>query len=1247
MSQLTKGQLQVENQNNFPDNNTNYITPALLREFNTDMIQSLALQSEVDAISSSVDGLIVSSSIYATTGSNTFNGNQTINGNVSISSSNYLDIGTTRIQDTNNGITVFDSAGGLQIRNYNSGELQLDQNANADLTITNHLQDIHLYTPSGAIFLNDVDFEQYSASVDSRLINSQGVQGTTGAQGQSGAQGVIGSQGGQGIQGVQGQLGQTGPIGIQGIQGITGTQGIQSSQGVQGIQGVQGAGANINTASFATTGSNTFTGDQIINGTFRANNTAYLSGNFSGNDVVVDTFNSSKFIVNTNEQGEVDITTPTLNVTGDIHQSGTFWADTISFYSSSTIQQTTGSYVMTYDATGGVDYATYPQVAEALQPYIGSTAGAITTGSNGQEQSITGSLGINTLNNVLAINTLFTASTAPTPMEGTSSAVYFVSYSSVPNGNPNAFSVQADGNWSVSGSGVDNQIVTAVNGDDNGLLYEAGGATFTQGENYVFKAETFYNTLNVNNGLIQLQTDSGNNATVQAGNNAGDGPYPGFRAVVNDTINPENIYSFFAIDNVGNDNRANIGMSLNTFSNKGSGLTGTIYGGGPNNTNGSTDTIYLTGSKVYIEKDTQITGSLKVKGSTYFTELTSSLATFSASVSTRINNVSGSGGAAFPYTGSALITGSLGVTGSISSTLNSTFNGVTIGIGSGSNVSNIGIGSASLAANTGTSNIGLGSGTLQNNKASSNIAIGNGALANQVFTGAATNTAIGNGVLANLGSGSAAAAAQLQQNTIIGGGTGTGMIVGARNTIIGAAAFTSADNTERNTGLGRGVLAAVGTALGSGSKYNTAIGHNAGFSLTTGSNNLLIHGGSNAGEGLASGSNNNIIGMDSGLPALMEGNTIIGRGIAGLSTGITNNVIIADGKGNVAFSKSGSAGIFTIPTDVSVGNVITASVLQLKGNAKVYFQTLTYGTSSYVPQVAVDGFQFYQSQGQSYAFAVNTLAGQYNGISGSQFAMGLQTNGSGASTFGGSNYFALISGSLSQSVIGGTEIKGGNQLANSAGGLELVYNYAYAGFAQKVYMDKGLYVSSSAGGTALTLNTNGGTAMRATGSVIITGSLSVNGNAIVGLAAGAFYSTITQSGSANVSQSMTFNNTDITEGVSVNSNSQLTVTNAGTYNIQFSAQVDRVSGSGTDTVYIWLKKNGNNVSNSATAVTISGAAAAAKTVPAWNWVVTASANDYFELVWQTADPTIQLTAATATGNIPAIPSVIATVTQVN
>jgi hypothetical protein len=43
MAQLNKEQLEIINQNNFPDNNAGLITPASLRDFNTDMIDSLAL----------------------------------------------------------------------------------------------------------------------------------------------------------------------------------------------------------------------------------------------------------------------------------------------------------------------------------------------------------------------------------------------------------------------------------------------------------------------------------------------------------------------------------------------------------------------------------------------------------------------------------------------------------------------------------------------------------------------------------------------------------------------------------------------------------------------------------------------------------------------------------------------------------------------------------------------------------------------------------------------------------------------------------------------------------------------------------------------------------------------------------------------------------------------------------------------------------------------------------------------------
>jgi hypothetical protein len=166
------------------------------------------------------------------------------------------------------------------------------------------------------------------------------------------------------------------------------------------------------------------------------------------------------------------------------------------------------------------------------------------------------------------------------------------------------------------------------------------------------------------------------------------------------------------------------------------------------------------------------------------------------------------------------------------------------------------------------------------------------------------------------------------------------------------------------------------------------------------------------------------------------------------------------------------------------------------------------------------------------------------------------------------------------------------------------------------------------------------------GSLIIQSGSSFFANGNRQFNVGAFSSNITQSGSANVSQSMNFEVTDISEGVTIASNSRITLANSGTYNIQFSVQIDRVSGFGTDTVHIWLKKNGTNVSASAGAVTISGGAAAAKTIAAWNYVVDAAASDYYELVWEATDSNIQLINQAAGGNIPSTPSIILTVTQV-
>jgi hypothetical protein len=145
---------------------------------------------------------------------------------------------------------------------------------------------------------------------------------------------------------------------------------------------------------------------------------------------------------------------------------------------------------------------------------------------------------------------------------------------------------------------------------------------------------------------------------------------------------------------------------------------------------------------------------------------------------------------------------------------------------------------------------------------------------------------------------------------------------------------------------------------------------------------------------------------------------------------------------------------------------------------------------------------------------------------------------------------------------------------------------------------------------------------------------------------GAFSDTTTQvAASINVAYGMVFNTTDNSNGVSVGSpTSRLVADFQGVYNVQFSAQLDKTSGSAAK-IYIWLRKNGTNVPNTTTVVTLQGSSA--KAVAAWNYIVQLDPAQYVELMWATDDTDVKILAATATSVWPAIPSVIATVTQVN
>jgi hypothetical protein len=138
---------------------------------------------------------------------------------------------------------------------------------------------------------------------------------------------------------------------------------------------------------------------------------------------------------------------------------------------------------------------------------------------------------------------------------------------------------------------------------------------------------------------------------------------------------------------------------------------------------------------------------------------------------------------------------------------------------------------------------------------------------------------------------------------------------------------------------------------------------------------------------------------------------------------------------------------------------------------------------------------------------------------------------------------------------------------------------------------------------------------------------------------GAFQSSASQTASAaNTAYAMTYNTTDYSNGISIVSSSQLKVTTAGLYNLQFSAQFISTDSSIHD-VSIWLRKNGTDVSGSNGEVSIPNkhGSVDGRLLPAWNYFIQLSANDYVELMWSTTSTNISI-AALGTQTSPTRPS---------
>lgn len=165
---------------------------------------------------------------------------------------------------------------------------------------------------------------------------------------------------------------------------------------------------------------------------------------------------------------------------------------------------------------------------------------------------------------------------------------------------------------------------------------------------------------------------------------------------------------------------------------------------------------------------------------------------------------------------------------------------------------------------------------------------------------------------------------------------------------------------------------------------------------------------------------------------------------------------------------------------------------------------------------------------------------------------------------------------------------------------------------------------------------------------------SPRGGRFINMPYGAFQDTTDQTATANTATVMTFNTTDYSNGVTVASNSKLTVAQAGIYNLQFSVQFDNADVQEHD-VTIWLRKDasgaGVDIAGSAGLVGVpsSHGGINGHIIVGWNYFISLNANDFVEIWWSTPDTniTIQAYAAGTSPTRPSTASVVATMTFVS
>lgn len=197
----------------------------------------------------------------------------------------------------------------------------------------------------------------------------------------------------------------------------------------------------------------------------------------------------------------------------------------------------------------------------------------------------------------------------------------------------------------------------------------------------------------------------------------------------------------------------------------------------------------------------------------------------------------------------------------------------------------------------------------------------------------------------------------------------------------------------------------------------------------------------------------------------------------------------------------------------------------------------------------------------------------------------------------------------------------------------------------RVPLGVGLYNVAEIGNPANAMFLNGvGLVQNNASTMDLSGLRSINGRPVfINGAFSDFTNQLQTGGASNTPTPITFDTTTTANGISLGSpTSRIVVSKTGLYQYQFSAQLDKTGG-GTSGMEIWLRRNGTDISGTATQIVVAGTNG--ETVMTVPFFLDLSANDYIETVFASGDATMQIStfpAQTVPYVRPAVPSIIAT-----